>query len=142
VHILLILDSFNYFFFCFIDFIDYIDSSVLLCLLLGIEMKAWHMPGKLISTGPMPPDLLFLFFIIVVLGVHCSIYKSSYNIPNISYLNSPPSSFYFTFPPSTSWNSFNRSHFSIYTHMCTVFAPYSTSYILSPHPPPLTGPKF
>jgi hypothetical protein len=32
---------------------------------------------------------------------------------------------------SHSWNSFNRSHFSIYIHVYTVFAPYSQSYTLS-----------
>jgi hypothetical protein len=31
-----------------------------------------------------------LFFIVVLGGVHCGIYKSSYNVSNISYLNSPP----------------------------------------------------
>jgi hypothetical protein len=53
---------------------------------------------------------LFMFFIILVLGVHCDIHQSSYNI---SYLNSPhhhsPSS---SLPPFL--NSFNRSHFSIF----------------------------
>jgi hypothetical protein len=44
---------------------------------------------------------IYLFFIIVVLGVHCGIYKSSYNAPNMSYLNSSPQSFSFIFPPTT-----------------------------------------
>jgi hypothetical protein len=30
-------------------------------------------------------SLLFTYFFIVVLGSHCGIYKSSYNISNISY---------------------------------------------------------
>jgi hypothetical protein len=34
-----------------------------------------------------------------------------------------------------SWNSFNRSHFCIYIHMDTVFAPYSLSHTLFPPPP-------
>jgi hypothetical protein len=38
----------------------------------------------------------FVFYHIVVLGVHCDIYKSSYNI---SYLNSLPPSFSFSPPP-------------------------------------------
>jgi hypothetical protein len=43
----------------------------------------------------------FIFFtFIVVLGVLYGIYKSSYNISNISYLNSPPPSFYFILPSS------------------------------------------
>jgi hypothetical protein len=41
------------------------------------------------------------------------------------------------FPPSPhSWNSFNRSHSSIYIHVYTVFAPYSPSFTLSPPPLP------
>jgi hypothetical protein len=40
--------------------------------------------------------LYFNFFIIVVLGVHCDIYKSSYNL---LYLTSPPPSFSFNHPP-------------------------------------------
>jgi hypothetical protein len=42
-------------------------------------------------------------------------------------------------PQPHSWNSFKRSHFSIYTHVYTVFALYSCSHTLSPHPPPPTG---
>jgi hypothetical protein len=40
-------------------------------------------------------------------------------------------------PPQHSWNSFNRYHFFIYIHVCTVFALYSPSHSLSP-PPPLS----
>jgi hypothetical protein len=72
-------------------------------------------------------------------GVYCGIYKSSYNI---SYLNSPPLPFFFIFSPSPhSWNSFNRSHFSIYIHVNTIFVPYSLSYTPSPLPPPPPGPN-
>jgi hypothetical protein len=40
------------------------------------------------------------------------------------------------YPPSLqSWDSFNRSHFSISIHVYTVFAPYSPSHTFSPHPP-------
>jgi hypothetical protein len=39
-------------------------------------------------------------------GVHCGIYKSSYNISNISYLNSPSPPFSFIPSSSHSWNSF------------------------------------
>jgi hypothetical protein len=40
--------------------------------------------------------IAFLFFLIfIVLGVHCGVYKSSYNMSNISYWNSPPPSFSF-----------------------------------------------
>jgi hypothetical protein len=40
--------------------------------------------------------LILIVFIIVVLGVHCAIYKSSYNV---LYLNSPFPSFFFIPPP-------------------------------------------
>jgi hypothetical protein len=64
-----------------------------------------------------------------VLGVHCGIYKSSYNISNISYLNStsPPLSFDSL---SNSWNSFNRYHFP-FTYVCTQYLHYS--HLTSPH---------
>jgi hypothetical protein len=41
---------------------------------------------------------IFFFFYIVVLGVHCGIYKRSYNITNIPYLNSLPPSLSFISP--------------------------------------------
>jgi hypothetical protein len=44
----------------------------------------------------------FLFkqlFFIIVLGVHCGLFKSSYDTSNIPYLNSPPPSFSFIPPP-------------------------------------------
>jgi hypothetical protein len=79
-------------------------------------------------------------------GVHCGIHKSSYSISNISYLNSPPPPFFLA-PLPHSWNSFNRYHFSICTHVYTLFALYSRSHTLSPTPPlshlyqpPQTGP--
>jgi hypothetical protein len=42
----------------------------------------------------IPSYVLFKSFI-VMLGVPCGIYKSSYSISNISQLNSPPPSFSF-----------------------------------------------
>jgi hypothetical protein len=56
---------------------------------------------------------LFYYHIVVVLSVHCHIYKSSYNI---SWLNSTSLSFSFISPSHHSWNSFNTSNFSIFTH--------------------------
>jgi hypothetical protein len=35
-----------------------------------------------------------------LVGVHCGICKSSYNVSNISYLNSPSQPFSFIPPPS------------------------------------------
>jgi hypothetical protein len=64
------------------------------------------------------------YFLIVVLGVHCSIYKSSYNISNISQLNCLPlHHFPLSFLPLP-WNSFSRSQFSIFIHVYTMLAPY------------------
>jgi hypothetical protein len=49
----------------------------------------------------MKTQLIFLKCIVVLLivGVQCGIYKSSYNISNISYLHSLPPPFFFIFPP-------------------------------------------
>jgi hypothetical protein len=74
--------------------------------------------------------LVFFFFFIAVLGVLFSknliIYYSW-----IHPLHHSP------LPPDPhSWNSFNKSHFSIYIHVYTVFAPHSPSFTLFPHPPP------
>jgi hypothetical protein len=55
---------------------------------------------------------------------------------NISYLNSLPS-FILPYQPSPSPGSFNRSHFSIYIHVCTVFVPYSPSFTISSISTPL-----
>jgi hypothetical protein len=66
------------------------------------------------------------------MSVHCGIYKSSYYISNIIYLNSPPPPFSFILLSPHSWNSFNRYHFSIYIHVYTVFAVYSPSFTISP----------
>jgi hypothetical protein len=56
---------------------------------------------KCISTIP-PYDATFLlkYFLLLLLcwvGVHCSIYKGSYNVSNTSHLNSPPP-LLFSFP--------------------------------------------
>jgi hypothetical protein len=78
----------------------------------------------------------FLFFLLLCwVGVHCGIYKSSYSISNISYLNSSPPSFSFI-PYLIISRSFKGYHFSIYIHVYTLFAPYSPStpfpHLLSP----------
>jgi hypothetical protein len=73
-------------------------------------------------------------YFIFVLGLHCDIYQSSYNISNTSNLNSPPPSFSFISLPH-SWNNFNRSHCSNYIHVYTVFEPYSSTHSLSPSTP-------
>jgi hypothetical protein len=72
---------------------------------------------------------LFYFFLIVVLGrVHCSTYKGSYNVSDISYLKSPSPLLSFIPPSPDSWNNFSRCHFCVYIHVYTLFLPYSSSY--------------
>jgi hypothetical protein len=76
---------------------------------------------------------LLLFWV----GVHCGIYKNSYTIPTISYLNSPLSLLPFIPPSSDSWNSFNRNHFSTLIHVYIFFALYySPTHLFLPPPPP------
>jgi hypothetical protein len=41
-------------------------------------------------------------------------------------------------PSPHSWNSFSKSHFSIFIHEYIMFPPYSPSYILSLYSPPLS----
>jgi hypothetical protein len=84
----------------------------------------------------VPCQVLFSNFILLLcwVGVHCGIYKGSYNKGNISYLNSPSTILlYLPFPHLR--NSFNRYFFSICIYVYTVFVPYSSSYVLSPPPP-------
>jgi hypothetical protein len=71
------------------------------------------------------------FFIIVVLGVNVTLPK----VLKYIIVEFTPPSFYFTSLPH-SWNSFNRSNFSIYIHMYIIFLPYLPSYMLSLYPPP------
>jgi hypothetical protein len=74
-----------------------------------------------VQKSPPFPFLMLVLSLLCWVGAHCGIYNSS-------YLNSSSPSF---------WNSCNRFHFSIYTHVYTVFAPYSPSHTLSPSPSPL-----
>jgi hypothetical protein len=61
------------------------------------------------------------FLLLCWVGVHCGIYKSSYNISNISYLNSPspPFSFISPLPPFLKW--FQQVSFCMYIHVHTFF---------------------
>jgi hypothetical protein len=71
---------------------------------------------------------IVILFFIVVLGVHCSIYKSSYGISNVSYLNSPLPSFSFI-PSSPNPRTVSTVSF-FHLHTCT-------QYLSHVHPPPL-----
>jgi hypothetical protein len=92
----------------------------------------------------------FLCLFFIVLGVHCGIYKSSYNKSNISYLNSPPPSFSFTlFPPFLqSFQQVSLFHLHACIHStCTIFTrlhpfPASFSFPLVPIPPDKTCSDF
>jgi hypothetical protein len=64
------------------------------------------------------------------IGVLCGIYKGSYNVSNISYLNSPHFTTLLHSHSPDSWNSFNRYHFA-FTYMYT-------HYLHHNPPPPRT----
>jgi hypothetical protein len=72
--------------------------------------------------------LFFFFSFIVVLG---GIYKGSYSVSTISYLNSPLHSSPLSLLPH-SWNNSSMYHFCIYIHAHTFFALFT---FLSPSPP-------
>jgi hypothetical protein len=74
-------------------------------------------------------------FIVVLGRAHCGIYKSSYNISNISYLNSLSPLFFFAPLSPIPGVVSTGLYFSIYIYVYTVFALYSPSYTLSPPPP-------
>jgi hypothetical protein len=83
---------------------------------------------------------VFFFYCCAGWGVHCSIYKGSYNKSNILYLNSAPPLLLFI-PPLNSWNTFSRYHFYTVIHVHILFSPYSSSYPFPCHIPPLTCAK-
>jgi hypothetical protein len=80
--------------------------------------------------------LLFKFLLLCWVGVHCGIFKGSYNVSTLSYLNSSPPPFSFICTPHLR-NSFNRYLFSVYSYVYTVFVPYLPSYTISLPPTPL-----
>jgi hypothetical protein len=86
----------------------------------------------------LPFIFLNILFILCWVGVHYSIYKSSYSISNISYLKH--TLFYYPLSPTTphTWRNFNRYHFCIYLHVYTVFTLHSPSHTVSL--PPLSPP--
>jgi hypothetical protein len=67
------------------------------------------------------------------MGIHCGIYKTCYNMSNISYLNAPLGHSLWSSAPY----SFSSYHFSIYLNVCTLVL-YSPSHAHSPLPPCLT----
>jgi hypothetical protein len=81
---------------------------------------------------------LLYCFIVVRVGVHCGIYKNSYNVSNISYLNSLslPFSFISSHPIPGTFSTGTIFHLHTCLHsICTIFTLPSPF----PHLPPLTG---
>jgi hypothetical protein len=61
------------------------------CIIRGLELEE-----TLIDIHHLNKSFYFIFYCCAGWeGVRCGIYKSSYNISNISYLTSPPPSFSF-----------------------------------------------
>jgi hypothetical protein len=79
-------------------------------------------PPVTLKTSYQPRHISFWFCLLVFLllfswvWAHCSINKGSYNVSNISYLNSLLHSSPSSILPY-SWKSFNRYHFCIYIHV-------------------------
>jgi hypothetical protein len=99
--------------------------------------------GTIIKKPAVVRKQRFLFFkkIIVVSGVHWHIYKVSYNVSNISYLNSPPPLLSFISPPlipeTVSTDvvfafTYMYTHYLHHVHPPTLFP--------APSPPPATPP--
>jgi hypothetical protein len=65
------------------------------------------------------PFFYYYYYVVfvVVLGVHCDLYQSSYNIPSFSFIPFSPHS----------WNSFCRSHFSVFIYEHIIFLLHSLS---------------
>jgi hypothetical protein len=71
------------------------------------------------------------------MGVHHGIYKSSYNISNISYFYSPPPSFSFITPSPIPGTVSKVLYFFIYILVHTVYPyPFSSSLLLPLVPTP------
>jgi hypothetical protein len=81
----------------------------------------------------------FNFLSLNSMGVHCSIYKVSYNVSNISYLNSPFP--LLSFIPTLLIPRINWYHFCIYINVYTLFALYSSSYPFPHYLPSIPSPS-
>jgi hypothetical protein len=83
----------------------------------------------------------FLFLLLCWMGVHCGIYKSAYNMLNISYLNTRPPSFSFiTLPPFLDWFQ-QKSFFYLHTCVQSICTIFTLLYHFPTSSPPPTGTK-
>jgi hypothetical protein len=72
----------------------------------GFILRALYLLGRHYILEPTPSPFalfIYLFLLLCWVGVHCGIYKSSYHISNISYLNSSHPSFPLSSTPKF-WN--------------------------------------
>jgi hypothetical protein len=89
-----------------------------------VFFSPWDMQWEILSLYLFILPLLFyivnirfILFIIVLGGVHCVLYKDSYNVSNISYLNSPPPPLSFI-PPSLISGTTSTSIIFAFTYYC------------------------
>jgi hypothetical protein len=82
---------------------------------------------------------LFIYFILLLclVGVHCDIYKDSYNISNILYVISSPPPFYFISPSPLIQKTVSTGIFLLFTIMSTQYLHHihlltSFPHLLSP----------
>jgi hypothetical protein len=107
----------------------------------GLSDTLWVWETQYIFLSP---------FFIVVLRVHCDIYKNSDNLSNVSSLNSPPPPFstILLYSPPLFLNGHQVSFFHLHTcvhSICTIFTllhPFPTSSLLPLVPTPQTGKKW
>jgi hypothetical protein len=81
--------------------------------------------------------LLFLFYLVLLfywVGIHCDIYKSSYNISNISHLNSPPSTIILYCPPLLPISETVSTGMFSFTYMFAQYLHYIHPPVHFPHP--------
>jgi hypothetical protein len=73
-------------------------------------------------------------FSVVLGGVHCGIYKSSYNVSNISYLNSSPQPLSFIVPPWLMEQFQQVSFFHLHTCLYIIWTLFTLLSLPSPLP--------
>jgi hypothetical protein len=127
------ISSLKYCHSCFFNFLeDWLELSICFPEIISGAIQTESFPSYFLINL----CYLFIYLLFSSVGVHCSIYKSSYNVSNTSYFNSSPSLLSYIPSSPDSGNSFNMYHFWIYIYVYTLFAQYSSSYLF-PHFPPV-----